>query len=967
MVKSSIAVIAGLATLLAVAFAFQAVDPAPQTERETEPEAETETVAPTEQDAPTTTSSQPPASPDQPPASIARPAVVTSATAMNSAPTDRVQTFAFWPGAQYRDDVPTVMDVIGHKLGEEITRPEDAVRYFEVLQEAFPDQIKVTEYARSWEGRPLVYAAIGSAENIAKLDALRDGMQALGDPRVTSDADAAALIDDLPTTVWIAYSVHGNEISGTDAGMLTAYHLLAAENDEAVDKILENTVVFIDPIQNPDGRARFVHNFETTRGLVPDGNRIAAERNEPWPGGRTNHYLFDMNRDWFSLTQPETRGRIDILREWLPLIFVDVHEMGTDQTYYFTPEAEPYNPHLTSTQRERLDLIGKNNAKWFDQNGFDYFTREVYDALFPGYGASWPAYYGALSMTYEQSSARGLMAERTNGTRYHFRDTVRQQFVATISTAEAAADNRETLLQDFWDYQKSAIEEGSTEDIKSYILRGEKDPDAAARLARLLVRQGATVKKASANFTACGQLYKAGAFAIPLDQPAKRFLRTLLDENVPIEEEFLAEQERLRTKDLPDSLYDVTAWSLPHMYNVEIDTCSAITGNGPAFDGFDGKKALGAIVGPREAVAYVVNWGDRRAIQFLSAALRKGLVVKSSDKAFTIGETDYRAGSLILTAADNPNDLRTHLTELAEQTGVAVSALDSTWVDEGPNFGSGNVVRMVAPKIAIAWDSPTNPYQAGNTRFVIERQLGFPVVPVRSYDLTDKALAQFDVLILPGQITWYGDGYKSLLGGSDGAIAKWVRDGGTLVAITGAMRWATDPDVNLLSTRLEKAATEEEKKEDEEENATVKGTNLASEEDAAKALQPANGTPDPSSGVMARATVDPDHWLGAGAQETVVTLLRGADIYTPVTLDNGVNVARFAGPDDLVASGYLWEETKAQYAYKPFVIAERHGQGTVIGFTQDPAFRAQMDGLNVLLANAVFRAPAHSGKMRGQR
>ncbi len=383
--------------------------------------------------------------------------------------------FEFWPGASYDSRIPTIRQVLGYDAGERITSHTNLMKYLEALAGAVPNQVKLFEYGKTWEGRKLIYAAVGSEANIKRLDSIREAMQRLADPRRTTAAEAKQLIADLPAVIWLGYGVHGNEISSPDAALLTAYHLVASRNDRVVDDILSNAVVLIDPIQNPDGRDRFVHNFEIAEGLEPDAHPLAAEHNEPWPGGRTNHYYFDMNRDWFALTQPETVGRVRALQQWYPLVFVDLHEMGSDSTYYFAPEAVPYNPHLAKDQRESLDLFGRNNAKWFDQYGFSYFTREVYDAFYPGYGASWPAYYGSVAMTYEQASVRGLLVRRSDETSMHFRDSVRHHFVASVSTAETAARNREKLLNDFYRYRQTAIQEGASEQIKAYVLTRRGD------------------------------------------------------------------------------------------------------------------------------------------------------------------------------------------------------------------------------------------------------------------------------------------------------------------------------------------------------------------------------------------------------------------------------------------------------------------------------------------------------------
>jgi hypothetical protein len=456
--------------------------------------------------------------------------------------------FVFWPDADYDPAIPTINKVLGYNPGERITWHGDAVRYFEALAKAAPERISVTRYAKSWEERDLIYVVVTSAQNMARIDDIKTGMQRLADPRKTSRAEAKDIISNQPAVTWLSYGVHGNEISSTEAAMLTAYHLLASRGDPRVADIMRDTVVVIDPMQNPDGRDRFIHHFETSEGLVPDSDRISAEHNEPWPGGRTNHYLFDLNRDWFIMTQPETRGRVKILQEWYPVAFVDAHEMGSDSTYYFAPEAIPFNPHLAADQRASLTLFGKNNARWFDSFGIDYFTREVFDAFYPGYGASWPSYFGSIAMTYEQASARGLVVRQYNGNELSYAYTIRNHFLTSLATAEVTAANREKFLTEFYDYQASAIEEGSNDSIKSYILPVQADQAAVNKLTGLLVQQGVEVNRANSSFDACGSSYAVGTFVINTAQPSKRFIRTLMDVNVPMEESFLVEQERRRAK-----------------------------------------------------------------------------------------------------------------------------------------------------------------------------------------------------------------------------------------------------------------------------------------------------------------------------------------------------------------------------------------------------------------------------------
>lgn len=886
-------------------------------------------------------------------------------------PAQSPDSFQYWPNARYDAAIPTLEQTLGYSSGARITAHAGLRRYFDALAAAAPGRFQVIEYARSWEGRELFYGAVASPENFARLDEIRDGMSKLADARRTSSAEAKSLIARLPIVIWLGYGVHGNEISSPDAALLTAYHLLAARGDEVADRIRKSVVVLIDPIQNPDGRDRFIHHFEQSLGLEPDASPLAAEHVEPWPGGRTNHYLFDLNRDWFALTQPETRGRVAVLRDWRPAVFVDLHEMGSEATYYFAPEAVPYNPHLTADQRSALDLFGKNNSRWFDRFGFSYFTREVYDAFYPGYGASWPSYYGAVAMTYEQASARGLLMNRSDETTLHFRDGVRQHFVASISTAEVAARNREKLLGDLYEYSRTAIEEGASGEIRAYALPRRGDVSVVDKLAAVLHEQGIEIRQTEAASEACGVDLPPKSFVIPLAQPANRLIRNLLDPEVSMEEEFLKEQERRRKKNLPDEIYDVTAWSLPQMFNVEAIACKD-----------DPNSNLATVSPPRvpegrihegpAGVGYFVPW-NTAAGRFLSASLRRGLRVLSSDKQFRQENRSFPRGTLILKRADNPDGFDAVVATLARQSGADVYPAASGWVDEGVNLGSGYVSSLPAPRIALAWDRPARPNSAGWTRYLLEREFNYPVTPIRTRSLAGADLSKFDVLILPDAGAYGEELNEKAVAG----LKDWVSRGGVLIGLRGAVEFFAAPKVKLLEISQEDAAAPPEPKDDKEkkeepkpaggagpaadkDSSRVPGTILAAEADFLKAIQPKTELPDQAAGVLVKAKLDPDHWMTAGLGETVNALYEGRGIFTPIKLDKGVNAAYFAAPDDVLVSGYLWEENRKQLAYKPLVAVQQHDRGVVIGFTADPAYRAYLDGMNLLLLNAVFRGPGHA-------
>jgi hypothetical protein len=893
------------------------------------------------------------------------------AAALLAATANAQHDFEYWPNADYDPSIPTVESVLGHAPGERVTWHNDVLRYFRALESSQPDRVSVHHYASSWEGRELVYVVITSPENMRRIDDIKRDMQSLRNALDTSRSDADRIIQSGPAVTWLSYSVHGDEISSTDAAMLTAYHLLASRGDSRVDDILRESVVVIDPVQNPDGRDRFIHGFEMAEGLTPDPNRLSAEHDQPWPSGRHNHYLFDMNRDWFAMTQPETRGRVAALQEWYPVVLVDAHEMGSDTSYFFPPGSDPVNPHLTATQLENAGLFGKNNAAWFDQFGINYFNGDVYDEFYAGY-ASWTAFFGNTAMTYEQAGIEGLTIRQYDGNELRYAEAVRNHFVTSLATAETVATNRRKLLQDFYDYQLSAIAEGRSDDIRSYIIPQQSDQAGANKLAGQLVRQGVSVGVANAGFKACDEDYSAGSYVIDMAQPAKRLVRTLLDTHVAMDDNFLARQEHRRKIGLNSEIYDVTAWSVPLMMNVRAEPCNRLpnVSTTPA-----GSELVHAPVLPNAnaKVAYLVPWGEGTAIRFLSHALLEDLSVKSSDEAFTLQGRRYPAGTLIIDVADNANDVHQAVRDIASISGANIVAVDNSWVTEGPSLGSSKMIRHNRPDIAIAWDSPTYAPSAGQARFVIERQFDYPVTAIRTARIAKADLSRYEVLILPESYR----GYAAVLG-KDGTenLRDWVSKGGVLIGLGSANRYLADANIDLLSIRRENAVVEEDDEDDssgsggksdgdndEEPEATVEGRNLESLSDYDKAIAPESALPDSLSGVLVRADVNSEHWLAAGVASSLNVLARSTGIYTPIRLDSGVNVARFSSPDNLLASGYIWEENRKQLAYKPFAVVQPSGRGFVIAFTQDPTIRAYLDGLNVIFANAIFRGAAHARPM----
>jgi hypothetical protein len=864
-------------------------------------------------------------------------------------------SFALSPATRYDARIPTLKQVVGHDVGEEITTPDQIASYCAALTAAAPDRALLLTYAQSEEGRPLHLLVLAAPERLARLDKVQADLRALADPRGLAPADADRLAREAPAVVWLMHAVHGNEISSSDAALGLAYHLLATEDDEAVDLVRREAIVLLDPLQNPDGRARFLAANRLGRGASPDPEPAAAEHDEPWPGGRANHYLFDMNRDWFAQTQPETRGRLRVFLDWYPQVAVDLHEMGGDETYFFAPPARPLNPHFQRSQQEWLDAFGRAIAARFDARGVPYFVREVFDSFYPGYGETWPMTHGAVGMTFEQASARGLVWRREDGTLLSYLDSVRNHFDAELTTVETAARGREKLIRDFLEFRRSAVREGEQGQVREYALVAGADAARTLRLGDLLVGQGIEVRAADGEIRSGTRTFPAGSLVVPLAQPAGRLVRNLLDPRVTMDEAFVKEQERRRRKRLPDEIYDVTAWSLPLVFGVECIGLGA-PATGPTRP-YATASAPETRIAPAK-VAWLLPWGMGTAAA-VAEALQAGLKVRVAEAGFTLGGRRYPPGTAIVRASENPADARDTLGRIAGRHRASAFAVDSGYVEDGISLGSGRVRALKAPRVLLAWDRPTSSTSAGWARWVLERRYGQRVTAVRVSSLRRVELDRYDVLVLPsGQ---YGEAL-----GEEAVkrLGDWVRRGGTLVALGEASRWLTREKVGLLATHTELRDGRPEPDPSQEEKKEAGEKPLAKDAkpepfDLEKALLPERERPDAVPGALLRVVLDPEHWLSAGAGGEVQAVVEGRRVFTPLKLDKGTNVGVYAKKDQVVASGLVWDDVRDLLAQKAFLIDQPTGEGHVIAFAEDPNYRGFVEATELLFMNAILLGPAY--------
>ena len=846
------------------------------------------------------------------------------------------------PGTRYDPAIPTLEQVVGHDFREQITAPADIVRYMEALHAAAPTRSRLVRYGTSWQGRPLVALVIGTPERISGLDTVKRDLERLNDPRGLSAAEAESLLARLPVVTMTSHGIHGNEITSSGAAMVQAYHLLAARDDADVELIFRESLVIIDPVENPDGRARYLAANELGAARWPDADPVAAERDEPWPRGRGNHYLFDMNRDFFIQSQAETRAKVAFYKEFRPHIVADVHEMSGNSTYFFPPTAPPSNPWFTERQIQLMDVFGQAIARDFDRRGFAYFNRDTYDLFYPGYVDMWPMIHGALGMTFEQASPRALVFRKSDGTLLTYGDGVTHSFTAALQTMVTAARNRDRILRDYLAFRQDGLG-GSGRGPAEYLLTSH-DPGMTERLARNLVRNGVEVFHASGPVRVGARtLAAAGTYIVPLEQPASRMARMLLDKHVPLDEPFLARQYELRSRRERQEIYDVTAWSQSLLWDVDVLEAARPTGARGAAVAAEPTAVAGVL--PPAQVAYLLPWGTAAA-ETVAEALREGIRVRSAAGAFTLAGRSYGLGTAIVRVAENGPDLAVKLGRIAARTGAEVVPVDDSYVREGTSLGSGNARALREPRVLLVWDEPTSSLSAGWARYVLERRYGQRTTAVRTASLGRTVLSDYDVIVFPS------GNYASAVGrGMVDRLQQWMRDGGTLVTLGEATRWATRESVGLLAATVERRGGRPEGTDPPRQDVSEQPIEYLD------AIEPADEAPERIPGAILRTVLDTEHWLAAGTDGEMGVFVESSLVLSPITLDRGRNVGRFAGMDDLVLSGVVWDDTRPQLANKAYLVHQPVGRGQVVAFTEDPNYRAYTEATMLLFMNAVLLGP----------
>jgi len=710
----------------------------------------------------------------------------------------------FLPNINADPNVPTPDSVLGFRLGDKAATHAQIEAVIKAIAAKSP-RVKLFEYARSHEGRTLYYLVVGSEANMARLDAIKADAAALADPRSVAAAESDRLITTMPAIAWMAYCIHGDEMSGSDAALALLYRL-AAGRDAETTALLDTVLVLIDPLMNPDGRDRCIAGIAQNRTAQPNVDDQAVIHAQTWPSGRMNHYLFDMNRDWIFATQPESRGRIAAAGAWNPHYFMESHEMGSQDTFLFMPARAPINHNYAPTIREWHMKFAADHGAAFDANAWRYYTGEWNEGWYPGYSGSWGALRGAIDNLYEQANINVDAVRRGEGTLEHYREGVHKQLVSSWANLATLAKNREAILRDFAADRRAVVDASGPNASRVFAIAPGANTARVRGFVELMTLQGVEVYRAPSEFNATGRDWlgrpvsgaplPAGTLLIPARQPQGRFASAVLELDPRMADDFLVEERRELLRFGRSRLYDITGWNLA-MFN-GLETWELTTGlpTGAArvqasdFEPPKVKLSLDGVVG-------VSLGNDDAAIAAAARLLDAGVRLRMLDKATTLGGTNLPRGCVLALTRDNTSvaDWKSRVSETAAAFEVALAPVSGgLGAGDLPDIGGEHFVLLEAPRVAVFQNEPFNPYSTGEIWHLLDHEAGLRIAMLNTPNLGGMDLRRYNVLIAP-------DGGASALGEHLPAIRAWVEAGGTMIAV-GSSATAFAKEGGIGSTRL---------------------------------------------------------------------------------------------------------------------------------------------------------------------
>ncbi|CAL2055827.1 M14 family metallopeptidase [Tenacibaculum sp. 190524A05c] len=801
----------------------------------------------------------------------------------------------------FSQNIKSPSQFLGYPFGSQFTRHHEVVDYFKYLAEN-SDNLVLENYGKTNERRTLQVAFISSKSNLENIESIRKQHLTNANLANTSGLNDKAI-------VWLSYNVHGNEASATEASILTAYKLLTEKQ-----AWLENTIVIIDPCLNPDGRDRYVNWFNQVKNRNINANPLAAEHNEPWIQGRPNHYLFDLNRDWAWTTQVESQQRLKVYNKWMPHIHVDFHEQYYNNPYYFAPAAEPFHEIITEFQRDFQGEIGKNNAKYFDKEGWLYFTKESFDLLYPSYGDTYPTFNGAIGMTYEQAGhgRAGLGIKTNEGDVLTLKDRLTHHTTTGLSTVEMASKNASKLNAEFTKYFNNRSFK-----YKSYVLQGNSDKINALKklLDRHEIKYGKTNSPSVTGFVynknKNGQLKVNGDnISISTNQPKGKLIEVLFEPKTRIK----------------DSLtYDITSWSLPYAYGLNAVASKKEVASTTA-------NSSNNTVAKNNVYAYVFDWNHISDAALLTDFLQHKIRVRTTSKAMDNSNQKLKPGSLIVTKRDNKHlknfdDLVFKISKKHQKENKHITTGLST---NGVDMGSYSVTEIKKKKIAVLGGKGISTLSYGEVRYFLEQDLNYDYSAIRTSDLSAQVLSKFNILILPN------GSYSGILSKDKlKTLKSWISKGGKVISIGYANQVFANSKEFGLTTKQTK------KKKDTTKTEPKKRVYAESEREQIKNL---------ITGAIFKTHVDTTHPLGFGYDSDYFTLKLGTSSFD--YLKRGHNVVTL--DDNTLIAGFAGSKTLTKQKKSLIFGTENIGRGQVIYLADNPLFRGFWDNGKLFFANALF-------------
>lgn len=808
--------------------------------------------------------------------------------------------------------VQSPAEFLGYELGEQWTPHYKVYNYFHHVAES-TDLVIIQDYGSTYEGRELTHVVVTSQENQSNLEEIRqNNLKMVG-------FESGETTDLTKAIVWLSYNVHGNETSSSEAAMYTIYELVTEKT-----AWLNDVVVIIDPMVNPDGRDRYVNWNRTTTGVFQDADPITREHMEPWPGGRTNHYHFDLNRDWAWQTQIESQERIKEYLKWMPHVHVDFHEQGYNSPYYFAPAAKPFHNAITDWQKEYQTMIGRNNAKYFDQQGWMYFTKESFDLFYPSYGDTWPTFNGAIGMTYEQAghSRAGLGIETAEGDTLTLRDRLIHHGTTGLSTVEITSMNADRVVNEFRTYFSNVRENGSGT-YKTFVVKKSSNPDKTAMLMRYLIDQNIQVSAAAGNSRPTGFDYSTGTtgrvnieegdFVISTKQPQGNLVRVLFEPSPELEDSVT---------------YDITAWEMHYAYGV--DGFALTNDVETKAIGLETQSVVSEMI--EKPYAYISKWNSLDDLKFLASLLKEGVRPRYTMNPFSIDGKQYAAGTLVITRNGNHtmgarfDDI---VKTLADAHNRELQAVTTGFVDSGFDFGSSSVQLIDPPKVILVTGENTSGNMVGHIWHFFDQQISYPISLVNMEDLAQVEWSDVDVLIMPS-----GSYGSTLNDGMMSQLSSWIRGGGRLIAVEGANRFLAGQD----GFALKRKSGDDDSSDDPEDKLRIYGN---AERDYITNF---------NAGSVYELDLDVTNPLVFGYGPKYMSLKLGSTAYE--YLDNGWNAA--VAKSGTPRSGFVGAQAQKNMDESLSLGFQNMGRGTVVYMIDNPFFRGFWHNGKLMIGNAVF-------------